>query len=723
MAAVTDIIHKLTYEANTDVVTQLNKEFGKQFQQIEAIEKEVQELDALLQKTGKDDIKTQQTLNGLLAQKKKQIDSITQSIVKQVDGSQKLTKAVNGVGIAFANIVRDAPFGIIGIGNNITQTFDAISTSAKGLRAQGATTGQIFATLGGSLLSLNTALSVGITLLTVFGDKIFNAGQKAEEAKDEVDELIESIGNLSEGAVSNIDQQVSSLEVLKRIIMSNSAASSDAFKKLKEDYPVLLKNIKDETQLRSNPQLFDAIQRQIEARERGNTLTKQAVEFQKLERIAIDQVNKSKEEELRIQKEINDVRNRRGSTRDEVQFNKDLISGLEGQLHIQRAATARLEAQAAAAEKSRSRILDLAAAQTTLGRTLEEKEKDDKTEEKALREKRRLIEAYKKSVDELNESEIGLISTEQSRVDKATIQFANQVLRPRFEQELLDSRAPKGDVQLNAILEAQQEQKKIDEKKKKEEEKRRKEAEDSILKSAKTVRDVTIQYIQDVLQAQINALDTEIAIRQTRQTEAIELAKFGNTEILREETQRLEDAQAKREEVAQKQLALNALLQASAAGIAAAQALQTITNAGATGDPYTTAARIAAAVAALAAGFAFVTNLANAARGFKDGVIGLDGPGTSTSDSIHARLSKGESVMTAKETQKYRPYLEAMREGTFNKMIGSSTSMRMDGVESKLDALIEVTGANKTKVVTNIGKRGVHQMIEQERKIDRSRWR
>lgn len=37
--------------------------------------------------------------------------------------------------------------------------------------------------------------------------------------------------------------------------------------------------------------------------------------------------------------------------------------------------------------------------------------------------------------------------------------------------------------------------------------------------------------------------------------------------------------------------------------------------------------------------------------GYKEGVLNLNGPGTSTSDSIPARLSKGESVMTAKETK------------------------------------------------------------------------
>ena len=50
---------------------------------------------------------------------------------------------------------------------------------------------------------------------------------------------------------------------------------------------------------------------------------------------------------------------------------------------------------------------------------------------------------------------------------------------------------------------------------------------------------------------------------------------------------------------------------------------------------------------------------------FATGVLDLQGRGTGTSDSIPAMLSKGESVMTAKETQQYMPYLKAMKEGKF----------------------------------------------------------
>jgi len=57
---------------------------------------------------------------------------------------------------------------------------------------------------------------------------------------------------------------------------------------------------------------------------------------------------------------------------------------------------------------------------------------------------------------------------------------------------------------------------------------------------------------------------------------------------------------------------------------------------------------------------------------FAKGVIDLKGEGTETSDSIHARLSRGESVMTAKETRQHRPILEAIRKGTLERMIAET---------------------------------------------------
>lgn len=54
---------------------------------------------------------------------------------------------------------------------------------------------------------------------------------------------------------------------------------------------------------------------------------------------------------------------------------------------------------------------------------------------------------------------------------------------------------------------------------------------------------------------------------------------------------------------------------------------------------------------------------------FAKGVIDLKGKGTGTSDSIHAMLSKGESVITAEKTARYKSELTALHNGNFEQMI------------------------------------------------------
>jgi hypothetical protein len=78
---------------------------------------------------------------------------------------------------------------------------------------------------------------------------------------------------------------------------------------------------------------------------------------------------------------------------------------------------------------------------------------------------------------------------------------------------------------------------------------------------------------------------------------------------------------------------------------------------------------ILAAISAALGAIEIATISAQPLPQFATGVIGLQGAGTETSDSILARLSKGESVMTAAETKKYRPLLEGMRKGTLEDII------------------------------------------------------
>jgi hypothetical protein len=84
--------------------------------------------------------------------------------------------------------------------------------------------------------------------------------------------------------------------------------------------------------------------------------------------------------------------------------------------------------------------------------------------------------------------------------------------------------------------------------------------------------------------------------------------------------------------------------------------------AGILGSSITALGPIAGPIAAglLTASLQLLLGQAKAALGFKDGVVGLEGPGDERSDSIPAWLSKGESVITAAGTKANRQELEWM---------------------------------------------------------------
>lgn len=152
--------------------------------------------------------------------------------------------------------------------------------------------------------------------------------------------------------------------------------------------------------------------------------------------------------------------------------------------------------------------------------------------------------------------------------------------------------------------------------------------------------------------------DKEIEVRERRVEKANEIADRGNAEALQIEEERLRKAQAQKEKYARAQMAINLIQQMSALALAIAQAA-------AIPFPANIPA-IASVITAVGSGIATVMQMtADQPQGFKEGVIGLNGKGSETSDSIPAMLSRGESVITAKGTKigDNSKILEAMNNG------------------------------------------------------------
>lgn len=146
--------------------------------------------------------------------------------------------------------------------------------------------------------------------------------------------------------------------------------------------------------------------------------------------------------------------------------------------------------------------------------------------------------------------------------------------------------------------------------------------------------------------------DRQVELAGEKYSEQSEAERARNKELAAIEEERIKTVDRLRKAQAEKEIKARRLsvIIDTAAGIAKA---------------FATAATIPKAIiqAAIVAAYG-ASNLAIVNRqraNFADGVINLQGPGTERSDSIAANLSKGESVMTAKETRNSLGILKAIR--------------------------------------------------------------
>jgi archaellum component FlaC len=139
-------------------------------------------------------------------------------------GIDPLTRAqstYNGVGIEFARIIQDAPFGIIGVSNNITQ----LATSFQNAR----NSGQSFTKILGSVFSSGNLLTLGIsaitTALVLYEQSTQGAVKETDLLKDSYDDLADSAENAAKkiSAIRFADDKIK--EEIDRILELDSSFS------------------------------------------------------------------------------------------------------------------------------------------------------------------------------------------------------------------------------------------------------------------------------------------------------------------------------------------------------------------------------------------------------------------------------------------------------------------------------------------------------------------
>ena len=148
----------------------------------------------------------------------------------------------------FSRIAQDAPFGIIGIGNNITATAEAFSS----LKAQTGSTGGALKALassitgtGGILLGVSL-LTTGLTLLAQSGLSI---GDVIDKITGNFDEFGATINKIAVDAAKSSGQEIAGLKALISVAQDDVNSRKDrliAVEELQSKYPGYFGNLTKE---------------------------------------------------------------------------------------------------------------------------------------------------------------------------------------------------------------------------------------------------------------------------------------------------------------------------------------------------------------------------------------------------------------------------------------------------------------------------------------------
>jgi hypothetical protein len=160
------------------------------------------------------------------------INKVNQSAAQAAANLRKISPGANEATFALTNLSRiaqDAPFGFIGIANNINPMLE----SFQRLKAQTGSTKTAFQALIGSLSGaggLGLAVGIGSAALSLLGQGFFSAGRSAKKAKDDVDEFKETLKD----AVSEASRDAGRVTTLFNALSSGTLDFSERKKALEE---------------------------------------------------------------------------------------------------------------------------------------------------------------------------------------------------------------------------------------------------------------------------------------------------------------------------------------------------------------------------------------------------------------------------------------------------------------------------------------------------------
>lgn len=233
---------KLTVEIGADIT-----DFEKKIKEVEFDIKELSKVKLDRLKLGLDTTE----INSQIKDAKANLNSL-KSTVKDTgqtfaSTAPKVANAGNTL-TQFSRIAQDAPFGIIGIGNNITATAEAFAS----LKNQTGSTGGALKALASSLTGTGGIL-LGVSLLTTGLTLLAQSGLSVGDVIDKItgnfDEFGATINKIAVDAAKNSGQEIAGLKALISVAQDDVNSRKDrliAVDELQSKYPAYFGNLTKE---------------------------------------------------------------------------------------------------------------------------------------------------------------------------------------------------------------------------------------------------------------------------------------------------------------------------------------------------------------------------------------------------------------------------------------------------------------------------------------------
>lgn len=246
----------------------------------------------------------------------KDINNFANNTKKDLDKVSRAQKGAGTVAMEFNRIIQDAPFGMMGISNNLTQLTDNYKTYAQSVKQAALEQGksvsnfQIFKGAVAGILSPINLFSLGISAVTsgliLYQQWQQRAKKVTKETSDKFKELAENLNNISATmykAAQSSGNEVAQLNALYKIttdVNQSTNARKKAAKDLIDQYPALFgKFSQEQVMLGKAKTAYDEVSKSIIATARAQAAYGRIGE-KASQQLAIDETNRSLQKEIAL---------------------------------------------------------------------------------------------------------------------------------------------------------------------------------------------------------------------------------------------------------------------------------------------------------------------------------------------------------------------------------------------------------------------------------------